>query len=160
MGNSNSGQVNVTQGPPLWTQSLPRDAHRKRKSEKIQGGTKVLPERIPGQRLKPTENGRNLHVQGTISTRKLSEVSHPPPDYLSPLQQSPNHHSSMTALNNPNNLPPSSLYPPNNESNHSSRLGGKFIKVFCEEVNQTCEALLPPVMSVYQTVQLQFPLTL
>lgn len=63
MGNSGSGhqqQVTLVEGPPhSWAHSFPRSA-----------SFKVLPDRVPGQRLRLTDNGAILHNGGTISGRK------------------------------------------------------------------------------------------
>lgn len=63
MGNSGSAhqqQVTLVEGPPhSWAHSFPRST-----------SFKVLPDRIPGQRLRMTDNGAILHNGGTISGRK------------------------------------------------------------------------------------------
>ncbi|XKL59877.1 hypothetical protein PGB90_000893 [Kerria lacca] len=63
MGNSGSGhqqQVTLVEGPPhSWAHSFPRTT-----------SFKVLPDRVPGQRLRLTDNGAILHNGGTISGRK------------------------------------------------------------------------------------------
>ncbi|KAK7066404.1 hypothetical protein SK128_020169 [Halocaridina rubra] len=115
MGNQNSGNVALPQPPPNWTQSFPRE-HKKLKKYGVIAENKVLPERIPGQRLRPTENGHILQTKGTITAKRMSEFHAPhhpafPPPL--PLQQ-PNlnihhpHHplqpplsASMTALHHP-----------------------------------------------------------
>lgn len=63
MGNSGSGhqqQATLVEGPPhSWAHSFPRTT-----------SFKVLPDRIPGQKLRLTDNGAILHNGGTISGRK------------------------------------------------------------------------------------------
>jgi len=63
MGNSGSShqqQVTLIEGPPhSWAHSFPRTT-----------SFKVLPDRVPGQRLRLTDNGAILHNGGTISGRK------------------------------------------------------------------------------------------
>ncbi|XP_075216856.1 uncharacterized protein LOC142322085 isoform X2 [Lycorma delicatula] len=58
MGNSSSAQHQA--GERRWAHSYPRAGH------------KVLPERVPGQRLRVTDNGAILHNGGTISGRRPS----------------------------------------------------------------------------------------
>ncbi|CAL4121898.1 unnamed protein product [Meganyctiphanes norvegica] len=102
MGNQNSNSVALPQPPPNWTQSFPRE--RKRSQNKYGSPeNKVLPERIPGQRLRPTENGHILQTQGTISARHLSEFQAPhpsayPPGMVQSIMQPMPHHHSMTHL--------------------------------------------------------------
>lgn len=115
MGNQNSGNVAVAQPPPNWTQSFPRE-HKKLKKYGALAENKVLPQRIPGQRLRPTENGHVLQTKGTITAKRMSEFhaphhpAFPPPLTLQqhqydlhqphhPLQ--PPHSASMTALHHP-----------------------------------------------------------
>lgn len=63
MGNSGSGhqqQATLVEGPPhSWAHSFPRTT-----------SFKVLPDRIPGQKLRLTDNGAILNNGGTISGRK------------------------------------------------------------------------------------------
>ncbi|XP_076033841.1 uncharacterized protein LOC143020871 [Oratosquilla oratoria] len=82
MGNNHSGSA-AHPPPPTWTQSFPREAGRRHPrygAISPSDPTKqpkffhVLPEPAPGQKLRPTENGRNLQAQGTISARKFNEL--------------------------------------------------------------------------------------
>lgn len=70
MGNSSSGhqpQATLVEGPPhSWAHSFPRTT-----------SFKVLPDRVPGQRLRLTDNGAILHNGGTISGRKPYIVEKP-----------------------------------------------------------------------------------
>lgn len=63
MGNSGSQAAGAGQQPPRrgWAHSYPRPVH------------KVLPERVPGQRLRLTTNGNILHSGGTLTGRKYSD---------------------------------------------------------------------------------------
>lgn len=71
MGNSGSShqqQVTLIEGPPhSWAHSFPRTT-----------SFKVLPDRVPGQRLRLTDNGAILHNGGTISGRKPYAVEPQP----------------------------------------------------------------------------------
>lgn len=63
MGNSGSGSPQpqaptVADPPHSWAHSYPRSSH------------KVLPERVPGQKLRLTQNGNILQNGGTLSGRK------------------------------------------------------------------------------------------
>ncbi|KAG8312553.1 hypothetical protein J6590_020475 [Homalodisca vitripennis] len=63
MGNSGSAQGGGGGGEAKrgWAHSYPRPAH------------KVLPERVPGQRLRLTHNGNILHSGGTLTGRKHTD---------------------------------------------------------------------------------------
>lgn len=106
MGNQSSSSVALSHPPPTWTQSFPREKKRSLQNKHSSPENKVLPERIPGQRLRPTENGHILHTQGTISARHLSEFhaphhsGYPPPPgpMMHPMMQPMPHHHSMTHL--------------------------------------------------------------
>ncbi|XP_039301548.1 uncharacterized protein LOC120356655 [Nilaparvata lugens] len=77
MGNSSSAAHHPhphhgLQGQPQrWTHSYPR-ATSTAASAAASGGLKVLPERVPGQRLRVTNNGAILQNGGTISGRRPS----------------------------------------------------------------------------------------
>ncbi|XP_071524573.1 uncharacterized protein [Panulirus ornatus] len=109
MGNQNSSKAGFTHPPATWTQSFPRENKRLKKYGAT-ADTKVLPQRIPGQRLRPTENGHVLQTKGTITARKMSEFHVPPHPAFPPpfalhqqqhhvLQQP--HSASMTTLHYP-----------------------------------------------------------
>ncbi|KAK8748481.1 hypothetical protein OTU49_016168 [Cherax quadricarinatus] len=108
MGNhSSSSKVGVSQPSLTWTQSFPRENKRLKKYGAT-SDTKVLPQRIPGQRLRPTENGHILQTKGTISARRMAEFHPPPhPAFPPPLvlqqqqQQQQQHSASMTTLHYP-----------------------------------------------------------
>jgi hypothetical protein len=69
MGNSTShGLHRRTEEQQSWTNSYPRDPRTARSVKAPQN--KVLPERIPGQRLRVTDNGAILQNGGTISGRR------------------------------------------------------------------------------------------
>ncbi|KAK3881079.1 hypothetical protein Pcinc_014460 [Petrolisthes cinctipes] len=100
MGNQSSRGA-LTQPPPNWTQSFPRENKRLRKYGAT-ADTKVLPQRIPGQRLRPTENGLHLQTKGTISGRRISEFQVPHhPAFPPPMSLHQPHSASMTALHFP-----------------------------------------------------------
>ncbi|XP_043190428.1 filaggrin-like [Amphibalanus amphitrite] len=73
MGNHHSQTVELN---PAWSHSFPREREKKLlKYGGIQDATpvrKVLPERVPGQKLRLTTNGNILQQGGTISGRRLS----------------------------------------------------------------------------------------
>lgn len=50
-------------------------------------GVKVLPERVPGQRLRLTRNGDILHSGGTLTGRKYDHQVHTPHLSMGPLQR-------------------------------------------------------------------------
>ncbi|XP_045133457.1 LOW QUALITY PROTEIN: serine/arginine repetitive matrix protein 2-like [Portunus trituberculatus] len=108
MGNQNSSKGHLVHPPVNWTQSFPRE-HKRLKKYGATAENKVLPQRIPGQRLRPTENGHILQTKGTISGRRINEFhaphhpAFPPP---MPLHHQPPgmphpHSASMTALHYP-----------------------------------------------------------
>jgi len=68
MGNSTSQALHRRTEDHSWTNSYPRDSRGVRSVKAPQN--KVLPERIPGQRLRVTDNGAILHNGGTISGRR------------------------------------------------------------------------------------------
>jgi hypothetical protein len=69
MGNSTSHAVQKrAEGRQSWNNSFPRDSHAIRSVKAPQN--KVLPERIPGQRLRVTDNGAILQNGGTLSGRR------------------------------------------------------------------------------------------
>jgi hypothetical protein len=69
MGNSTShGLHRRTEEQQSWANSYPRDPRTARSVKAPQN--KVLPERIPGQRLRVTDNGAILQNGGTISGRR------------------------------------------------------------------------------------------
>lgn len=80
MGNSNShGSSYATNGgdmqavpPHSWAYSFPRSQYFRPSA----AGAKVLPPHMPGQRLRPTENGSVLHNVGTITTKRPYEYPH------------------------------------------------------------------------------------
>lgn len=78
MGNSNShGSSYATSDtqvipPHSWAYSFPRSQYFRPSN----GGSKVLPSHVPGQRLRPTENGSMLHNAGTITGKRPYEYMH------------------------------------------------------------------------------------
>ncbi|XP_045581294.1 serine/arginine repetitive matrix protein 2 [Procambarus clarkii] len=109
MGNqSSSSRAGVSQPPLNWTQSFPRENKRLKKYGAT-SDTKVLPQRIPGQRLRPTENGHILQTKGTITAKRMAEFhpphhpAFPPPLVLGPHQQHLHqpHTASLTTLHYP-----------------------------------------------------------
>jgi len=69
MGNSTSQAVHKrADGRQSWNNSFPRDPRAIRSVKTPQN--KVLPERIPGQRLRVTDNGAILQNGGTLSGRR------------------------------------------------------------------------------------------
>ncbi|XP_066964168.1 SAFB-like transcription modulator isoform X2 [Macrobrachium rosenbergii] len=111
MGNQNSGSVAVSHPPSNWTQSFPRE-HKKLKKYGALAENKVLPQRIPGQRLRPTENGHVLQTKGTITAKRTTDFHAPHhPVFPSPLNLQaasqlhhplqPPHSASMSALHHP-----------------------------------------------------------
>ena len=69
MGNSTSQAVHKrAEGRQSWNNSFPRDPRAIRSVKTPQN--KVLPERIPGQRLRVTDNGAILQNGGTLSGRR------------------------------------------------------------------------------------------
>jgi hypothetical protein len=69
MGNSTSQAVHKrAEGRQSWNNSFPRDPRAVRSVKSPQN--KVLPERIPGQRLRVTDNGAILQNGGTLSGRR------------------------------------------------------------------------------------------
>lgn len=79
MGNSNSHGPNSyatsdTQviPPHSWAYSFPRSQYFRPPTS----ASKVLPTHMPGQRLRPTENGSMLHDAGTITGRRPYEPMH------------------------------------------------------------------------------------
>ncbi|KAG0730034.1 hypothetical protein GWK47_029125 [Chionoecetes opilio] len=108
MGNQNSSKGHHVHPPVNWTQSFPRE-NRRLKKYGATSENKVLPQRIPGQRLRPTENGHILQTKGTITGRRINEFHAPPhPAFPPPMPlhhphpgiQHP-HSASMTALHYP-----------------------------------------------------------
>lgn len=79
MGNSGSGHHSYKSSPSQtqqFVQSLPRDGRGRGSSttaaqKYYNGGFKVLPERVPGQKLRLTDNGNLLQNGGTLSGRRL-----------------------------------------------------------------------------------------
>ncbi|XP_042236076.1 serine/arginine repetitive matrix protein 2-like isoform X2 [Homarus americanus] len=108
MGNQNSSRAGLSQPPLTWTQSFPRE-NKRLKRYGATSDTKVLPQRIPGQRLRPTENGHILQTKGTLSARRMAEFHAPHhPAFPPPIVLNQQHHAlhqphsaSMTALHYP-----------------------------------------------------------
>ncbi|XP_018019531.1 uncharacterized protein LOC108675998 [Hyalella azteca] len=99
MGNQSSRNNHHHPPPSAWTQSFPRETRRLQKMG-VTNENRVLPERVPVQRLRPTENGRSLHVAGTITGRRATNTIEP-----HPLQPSPMGHQSLPGYVSPMSTP-------------------------------------------------------
>ncbi|GAB6029020.1 hypothetical protein CHUAL_004808 [Chamberlinius hualienensis] len=81
MGNSGSSKVHKAESERLGDYQHP--SLQRANAKHYNGGFKVLPERLPNQRLRPTDNGHLLQNGGTLSGRRPTSISGMP-DSLSP----------------------------------------------------------------------------